>query len=56
MGIFEQPCAKPVVQGLCAYASRLRRLVQSVAVDACSNHGWVIPFKQMTVHLDQTKA
>ncbi len=30
---------------------RIRRLLQSVAVDACNAHGWVIPFSQVTVHL-----
>jgi hypothetical protein len=32
---------------------RLRRLLQTLAVDACNAHGWVIPFGQMTVHLAQ---
>lgn len=30
---------------------KLRRLLQRIAVDACNEHGWVIPFNQMTVHL-----
>lgn len=32
---------------------RIRRRLQSLAVDACSANGWVIPFNQMTVHLEQ---
>jgi hypothetical protein len=30
---------------------RLRRRLQSLAVDACNLHGWVIPFSQVTVHM-----
>lgn len=29
---------------------RLKRLLQRIAVDACNEHGWVIPFAQITVH------
>ncbi|MGD8592034.1 MAG: hypothetical protein PVF82_04335 [Gammaproteobacteria bacterium] len=32
---------------------RIRRTLQSLAVDACNTNGWVIPFTQMTVHLEQ---
>lgn len=32
---------------------RIRRSLQSLAVDACNANGWVIPFAQMTVHLEQ---
>jgi len=32
---------------------RIRRTLQSLAVDACNAHGWVIPFTQMTVHLEK---
>jgi len=32
---------------------RIRRALQSLAVDACNANGWVIPFNQMTVHLEQ---
>ena len=32
---------------------RIRRSVQTLAVDACNANGWVIPFNQMTVHLEQ---
>ena len=32
---------------------RIRRTLQSLAVDACNDNGWVIPFNQMTVHLEQ---
>lgn len=32
---------------------RIRRTLQSLAVDACNANGWVIPFNQMTVHLEQ---
>jgi hypothetical protein len=32
---------------------RIRRTLQSLAVDACNAQGWVIPFSQMTVHLEQ---
>jgi small-conductance mechanosensitive channel len=32
---------------------RIRRLLQSLAVDACNTNGWVIPFSQMTVHLER---
>jgi hypothetical protein len=32
---------------------RIRRTLQSLAVDACNANGWVIPFSQMTVHLEQ---
>jgi predicted nucleic acid-binding Zn-ribbon protein len=28
----------------------LRRLIQRIAVQACNEYGWVIPFPQMTVH------
>lgn len=31
----------------------LNRLLQRIAVEACNEHGWVIPFSQMTVHLAQ---
>ena len=30
----------------------IKRTLQSLAVDACNKYGWVIPFTQMTVHLD----
>ncbi len=32
---------------------RIRRALQSLAVDACNANGWVIPFTQMTVHLER---
>jgi small-conductance mechanosensitive channel len=32
---------------------RIRRTLQSLAVDACNTNGWVIPFNQVTVHLAQ---
>ena len=32
---------------------RIRRTLQSLAVDACNANGWVIPFTQMTVHLER---
>ena len=32
---------------------RIRRTLQRLAVDACNANGWVIPFTQMTVHLEQ---
>jgi small-conductance mechanosensitive channel len=28
----------------------LKRTIQKIAVDACNDHGWVIPFTQVTVH------
>lgn len=28
-----------------------QRLLQRLAVDACNEHGWVIPFNQVTVHM-----
>lgn len=31
----------------------LRRFLQRAAVDACNEHGWVIPFNQITVHMDK---
>lgn len=31
--------------------ARLRRLINSICVDACTANGWIIPFTQMTVHL-----
>jgi hypothetical protein len=31
----------------------IRRTLQTLAVDACNANGWVIPFTQMTVHLEQ---
>lgn len=30
----------------------VRRLIQKTIVDACNQHGWVIPFNQLTVHVD----
>lgn len=30
---------------------RIRRLMQSLAVDACNANNWVIPFSQVTVHM-----
>jgi len=32
---------------------RIRRSLQALAVDACNINGWVIPFTQMTVHLEK---
>ena len=32
---------------------RIRRTLQSLAVDACNANDWVIPFNQMTVHLEK---
>jgi transcription termination factor NusB len=32
---------------------RIRRTLQSLAVDACNANGWVIPFTQMTVHIER---
>jgi len=29
---------------------KLKRLLQRLTVDACNNHGWIIPFAQITVH------
>jgi hypothetical protein len=31
----------------------IRRTLRSLAVDACNANGWVIPFTQMTVHLEK---
>jgi len=31
----------------------IQRTLQSLAVDACNTYGWVIPFTQMTVHLEK---
>jgi small-conductance mechanosensitive channel len=28
----------------------LGRLLQRICVDTCNEHGWVIPFEQLTVH------
>ena len=28
----------------------LEKAIQKIAVDACNDHGWVIPFTQVTVH------
>lgn len=33
---------------------RIRRFLQGLAVDACNANRWVIPFNQMTVHLEQS--
>lgn len=30
----------------------IRRFLQSAAVDACNQHGWTIPFNQLTVHME----
>ena len=30
--------------------NRLRRAIQRWSVDACTKHGWEIPFPQMTLH------
>ncbi len=30
--------------------NRLRRAIQRICVDACSEYGWEIPFPQMTLH------
>jgi len=32
---------------------KLERLLQRIAVDACNEHGWEIPFTQVTVHTAQ---
>ncbi len=32
---------------------QLNRLLQKIAVDACNENGWIIPFNQMTVHLER---
>lgn len=32
----------------------LRRAMQRICVDACNDHGWVIPFTQVTLHLATT--
>jgi hypothetical protein len=32
---------------------KLERLLQRIAVDACNEHGWEIPFAQVTVHTAQ---
>ena len=29
----------------------LERLLQRLCVDACNEHGWIIPFSQLTVHM-----
>ncbi|WP_455217378.1 hypothetical protein [Kaarinaea lacus] len=34
---------------------RIRRMMQSLLVDACNANGWVIPFTQMTVHLEKAE-
>ncbi|MDR4508311.1 MAG: hypothetical protein MRJ65_08770 [Candidatus Brocadiaceae bacterium] len=34
---------------------RLPRLIQTLAVDACNTYGWVIPFKQITLHTAPSK-
>ncbi len=36
--------------GVAGDFNRLRRLVHTLCVDTCNQHGWVIPFNQMTVH------
>ena len=30
--------------------NQARRAIQRICVDACNEHGWVIPFTQITVH------
>lgn len=32
------------------YHNRLERAIQRYCVDACNQHGWVIPFTQLTLH------
>ena len=36
--------------------TRLKRAIQRVCVEACNEHGWVIPFMQVTVHQAETAA
>ena len=33
----------------------LQRLVQKTCVDICNQHGWVIPFTQITLHQAEKK-
>ena len=32
------------------YYFEVRRALQRAAVDACSHHGWAIPFNQLVIH------
>jgi hypothetical protein len=34
----------------------IRRFLQRTAVAACNEHGWTIPFEQLTVHLEPASA
>lgn len=36
---------------LAPHAERLKRLVQRVCVDTCTEQGWTIPFEQLTLHV-----
>ncbi|MEZ5300520.1 MAG: mechanosensitive ion channel family protein [Verrucomicrobiales bacterium] len=41
------------LKGACApIYEPLRRAIQRACVDACNEHGWEIPFQQMTVHFE----
>ncbi len=33
--------------------TRLKRLINSICVDACTKNGWIIPFNQLTVHMQK---
>lgn len=33
-----------------AYYFRVNRIIQAACVEACNEHGWVIPFNQLTIH------
>ena len=34
------------------YYFALCRIIQRICVDTCNEHGWVIPFNQLTIHTD----
>jgi hypothetical protein len=31
----------------------IRRLLNKLSIDACNEHGWVIPFTQITMHVPE---
>ncbi|MBN8548298.1 MAG: mechanosensitive ion channel [Deltaproteobacteria bacterium] len=34
--------------------NKIRRMLQRACVDACNAHGWIIPFQQITLHMQKT--
>lgn len=40
-----------VVGKLAPEYHKIRRLIQKLSVDACNEHGWTIPFSQLTLHV-----